>query len=750
MARVHSLTLVAVILAATTAFAQDGRALIGVPGTVTLSRLEYDRLVDLASQPRGGGDQAPVAAALTRADMRVRVETGTARATMRLDGQAFRQGISRLTLIGNAVLLDARMDNRALPVVVENGAHVAFITGPSTFSATLEVGSPLTFTPGRGSFVLPVPDAGSATATIDVPGEQADVRLSSGLVLRRASANGRTTVDVTLTPGSQTTVSWSTHEAAPATAAAREVRMLSDVKSIVSIGDAEVRLISLLTATIVAGEPAQIAVAIPVGYEVASVSGSSLDRSEPQPGGVMLYLSDPTLRRHQFLISLERAQSGGSFKLDTGFPAIRGVQRETGEVAIEGAGTLDVSSPDAPGLHRIDVRELDPALTSVAHDALMAAYRYQATNEGPPMLTLAVHRYADAPVLAAVAERAVATTLVTAEGRALTEIELSLRNRAQRYMKVDLPPGASIVSVEVAGAPAKPVEGADGIRVPIVRPGPAKDDVYTVSFVYLHAGTPFLKKGDARMTLPKMDVPIDVVEWELFVPEQFKVDRFDGNLIDASLLSIPLTVAQIGPGIGGGYGGGVSGGRYQAARPIAITPQFGQIAGIVVDAGGAAIQGAQVTIVNGIYRQIVTTDANGNYLASNVPSGAVTITTELTGFKPSRRTLQFDQTGQRADSTLVLDATTENVEVRAAAPIVNTQASSTTTTIRPADRVSEAQKQKNEENEAPSLNIQNLQRRASGVLPVRIDVPRAGTSHRFVKPLVVDELTEVTFRYKRR
>jgi hypothetical protein len=54
------------------------------------------------------------------------------------------------------------------------------------------------------------------------------------------------------------------------------------------------------------------------------------------------------------------------------------------------------------------------------------------------------------------------------------------------------------------------------------------------------------------------------------------------------------------------------------------------------------------------------------------------------------------------------------------------------------------------ENEVPSVNVQNLQRRASGVLPVRMEVPRAGTSHRFVKPLVIDEETRVTFRYKRR
>src|SRR5262249_45718964 len=136
-----------------------------------------------------------------------------------------------------------------------------------------------------------------------------------------------------------------------------------------------------------------------------------------------------------------------------------------------------------------------------------------------------------------------------------------------------------------------------------------------------------------------------------------------------------------------------------------------------------------------------------------VPSGRVTITTELSGFKPAQRAVEFGQTGQRVDATLQVDKMSETVTIVAEAPLVNTQRSEKSTIVRNAEGVPlqpEAQKQKKDENEAPSLNIQNLQRRASGVLPVRIDVPRAGTAHRFVRPLVVDEATEVTFRYKRR
>ena len=49
-----------------------------------------------------------------------------------------------------------------------------------------------------------------------------------------------------------------------------------------------------------------------------------------------------------------------------------------------------------------------------------------------------------------------------------------------------------------------------------------------------------------------------------------------------------------------------------------------------------------------------------------------------------------------------------------------------------------------------SSNVMKLQQRVAGVLPVPIDVPRAGTSFAFVRPLVLDEETKVTFTYKTR
>jgi carboxypeptidase family protein len=738
----------ALILVPAVAAAQETPRPLGPAGTVTLSRTEYDRLLDLANRKPSPPDTAPVAAALTRVDISVRVDGSVARATMLVEGEVFRSGVAKVPLIKGATLLDARAENRPLPVVAEGDLHVAFLSGPTTFAATLEVGTPVSFSPGRGMFVLPVPIAGTATAVLTVPGDQTDIHLSRGIVLRRSSANGRTTIEATLDPGTPTEVWWSTRDSAPTQPNARDAQMLSDVKTLVTIGEADVRLLALLDVTIVQGEPSQMDVVLPAGFEMISASGASLERTENRPDRVTLFVTNPAQRRHQFLISLERQNNGGSFKLETSFPTVIAARRETGEVAVEGVGTLEIAPTTVPGLRRMDVREVDPALASAARQSLSSAFRYQRTADVPPTLTLDVRRFPDAAVLQAVAERAVATTLVTAEGHALTEINLWMRNRAQPFMKVALPDGASLLSVEVGGSPASPVEGKDGSRVPLLRPGYRPDGPYSVSFVYLHAGTPFAKKGDMQMMLPKMDVPVNVLEWELFVPDRYRVDRFTGNMLAADLFentTMVGTIDGIGPGMAGGVGGGVAARQWMTAIP-------GQIVGRIVDSAGAPIPGATVTVTGGGQRQQVVTDGSGMYALSGLPSGPLVVEGQLYGFKTVRRSVVFDQRPRQLDMRMEVGGVSETVTVTAEAPVIDTRTAETGVTIRTDERAAQstAQSKARQADTTPSVNVQNLQRRASGVLPVRMEVPRAGTSHRFLKPLVIDEATVVSFRYKRR
>jgi len=721
--------------------------------SVTLPLAEFNRLMDLANRPPSASTP-PVGAVLSSADLRVRVDRETAQGVFTLVGDVLRPGINRVALVSGATLIEGSASGRPLPLSADGAMQTALLPGPGPFALTLEWGAPLAFTPGRASFTLPVPPAGTARAQIDLPGDQADVHVSAGLVTKRSTANGRTIAEVTLRPGSATEVWWSMRDSAPV-AAAREVRTLADVMTLVTLDDSDVRMVALVDVTVAQGEPRSIEVRLPANYELTGVAGSSLASSDQREGGILLTVAEPAARHHQFLVSLERPHQGGSFALDTGFVSVPDALRERGEIAIEGVGTLELTATGraagaagaagdetaAGSLHRTDVRELNGALRSLARLPILSAFRYQRAAAAPIALTMDVRRFADAGVLAAVADRAVATTLVTAEGRALTEIALQVQNRAQPFLKVALPAGATIVSVEVAGETAKPMVGADGTRVPLLRPGFRPNGSYQVSFVYMHAGTPFLRKGDVQMALPRMDIPVGLVEWEVFMPELYSVRAIDGNVIDRSTLPALFRAAgrseglASGSGSAGGFGrgSGIAGGRLGGVTVTAGSGLPGQIHGRATDEAGAVLPGVSIEIAVGNVHRGAVTGSDGAYLLSDLPSGPAAISAQLAGFRTASYSFDFDRASKRVDFAMTMAALAESVTVTAESPDLRQKAR-------------EAQKAP----ELPSQNVVNLQRRAAGVLPVRIDVPRAGVSHQFVKALVVDQETVVNLSYKRR
>jgi len=265
-----------------------------------------------------------------------------------------------------------------------------------------------------------------------------------------------------------------------------------------------------------------------------------------------------------------RLPIGNDAKAAAPLLAFKDAQRETGEVLVEGQGTIELAAHESGGLKRLDIKELNPYLRALSRYSLEAAFRYHRQPDESPSLTLDWTRFPDASVLAAVAERAVVTTLVTSEGKSLTEIKLTVKNQAQPFLKVDLPAGVNILTAEVAGEKVKPVQGADGSRVPLLRTGFRPAGAYTVSFVFLHSGSPFAKKGDAGLSLPKMDIPIGILEWEVFLPEQYKVKDFGGDALSATYWpsSRAIYSGQETFGTGAGYGVGATAGAGIVSLPM--------------------------------------------------------------------------------------------------------------------------------------------------------------------------------------
>ena len=747
MTRSTSILLAFVLTSASARAADAPRP--GPAGTVTLSLSDYDRLIERAAQAAKTTAPPPIAAVLARAHLRVRVADGSARGTFALEGEVFRTGPTKVALLPTAPLLDARLTGRSLPLVADQGVLHGIVSGPGVFSVAVDWASPLASEPGRASFVLPSPSAGSVRATLDLPGEGAEVRIDPGLVTGRTSAQGRTLVEATLEPGRPARISWSAREQAVA-AQARESRFLADVKTLVTLGEAEVRMAALVEVNVVQGDLPRLSLQLPRGFELTSLSGNAIESSQESSGTLEIVLGEAQTRRITVLLAFERPTGPGATLAEVPLVSVEGAQRETGEAAVEGMGTLELEAREGGTARRIDVREVDASLRAMARQPVLAAFRYHRRGEEGPSLALAVRRFPDAPVLAALAERADVTTLVTSEGRMLTEVALTVRNQAQPFLKVTLPEGASIVTADVAGESVKPVLGADGTRVPLLRPGFRPNGPYRVSFAYLHAGAALARKGRAEIALPRLDVPVSVLSWELFLPERYKVKDFGGDVLRADLLPWwepqGAVVATRMGGVMGGVAGGAAGGTAHSRPPASPPPplslpvaQPNQVRGVVTDASGGPLPGARVVARGPGYEQEARAAANGAFVLNGVPAGTVDLTVEMAGFKSERRRTTLPPTsGRRVDVRLSVGELSETIEVTADS--ANIQALS-----------SAAGEMRREETVAPpSVNILNLQRRVAGVLPVHVDVPRAGTSHRFVRPLVFDEETTVRFAYTAR
>jgi hypothetical protein len=717
------------LVLAAMAMADDKMLPLPNSGNVTLTLDEYNRLIEMAAKPPKKSDAPPLAYSIKHADMKLHIEDGVILGTVQLDGEVFRKGISKVPLSAGMTIFDAHSGVKSVPMQLENGTQTALLPGSAEFSVALDAGLPLRIEAGRASFTVPVPSAGSVQLNLIIPGDHTVANISPGLITNRKSENGHTMIEATLVPGQPANIWWATRETATPVAP-REVRFLSELKTLVSVSEADIRIASLVDITVVQGEPTQFQLVLPAGYEFTGATGASLESSEVKTGVLTLKVNYPSLRAHEFLISLEKSISQP--KAEAPFLTFKGAQRETGEVLVEGAGTIELTATEGGGLKRMDVKETNPYLRSLAHFPPQAAFRYHKQPSQTPTLALEWVRFPDSSVLAAVAENAVITTLVTSEGRSLTEVKLTIKNQAQPFLKITLPAGATILSADVAGERVKPVEGPDGNRVPLLRPGFRPTDSYTVSFVFMHSGAPFAKKGGAELILPNMDIPISLMQWEVFLPERYKVKDFGGDVIASNL--VPATFNE---GTVSYYSvGGLRNEKQEALFP-------GQLGGVVTDPSGAVIPNARVTVTHPESGVIMTalTDEAGRWVVSHFPSGQATIKADSPGFQSTVQNFAYDASAPAEDNLrLSVGTTAQSVTVEATGAMISTNGRNSPDL---------APLSKNQAQE-PSANVMNLQRRVAGVLPIAIDVPRAGTSFSFVRPLVLNEETKVTFSYKSR
>ena len=315
-------------------------------GNVTLAIDDYNRLVELAAKPSKKADTPPVPYILKSAQMNLAVNGESVTGTIVIEGEVLAKGLQKVPLMSGMVVLDGQRD---FSIIKEDGVSTVVLTGPREFSITLTVATQLTVETGRATFVASSPMAGAVTLSLSVPGELTSVFVGSGLITNRSSRDNRTNIEATLTPGQGATLWWASRLAGPVTAVnapAKEVRFLSDVKTLLSVTDSEVSMAALTDINVVQGEPDSFSLIAPEGFEMTGATDATLTASDVDGKSIRLRVASGAARNHQFLISMVKPNNGS--KADVPLLSFEGTQRETGEVLIEGEGAVSYTHLTLP------------------------------------------------------------------------------------------------------------------------------------------------------------------------------------------------------------------------------------------------------------------------------------------------------------------------------------------------------------------------------------------------------------------
>ena len=167
-------------------------------------------------------------------------------ASSRMAGDVLRPGVNRVSLLSGATLIDANEARQAAAAHRRRHTRTRRCCRGRDRSRSRSNGAHrCTFTPGRASFVLPVPRPAPRVRPSTCPAIKPTCTCRPASSRGESTLDGRTIVEATLDPGSPTEVWWSMRDSAPM-AAAREMRALADVMTLVTLGDSDVRMVALI------------------------------------------------------------------------------------------------------------------------------------------------------------------------------------------------------------------------------------------------------------------------------------------------------------------------------------------------------------------------------------------------------------------------------------------------------------------------------------------------------------------------
>ncbi|HUJ30979.1 MAG TPA: hypothetical protein VLY23_06835 [Candidatus Acidoferrum sp.] len=560
-------------------------------GWVVIPIEEYKALHARAFPAERPPEQPPVEATLTRVEYELRINGDIASGQANLTVDVLKNGWVRVPIPAGLLIREARLEGKPVSLVPNaagkgGGQLCALLSHSGRASLALEIDLPVTSSAGAESISLPATASGVTRAVVELPRQGIDVSLTGGLLVDRAEADKESKWIAYGRGGEPLTFAW--HRKTEDHRAEQPLRMRGSLTELVGLGEDSSSVSAEADIEVTQGVAKAVRIALPANVTINQVLGAMVADWEVKNGELAVTFLEPVEQNARFVIAGEtRTPRDG----EMGIPMLRllDAERETGGIAVDVLGAGEIKDSKTEGLEAADATDLG-AMVASRQSPSLAAFRFRPGDaKTARALSVNVARYTPQAVLMANIEEARYQVLISNDGKTLAQARYAVRNNERNFLKVTLPPGATLWSASLAGKPVRPGQAPDGgLLLPLekARAGTGDDaPAFAVEIVYVSRGTAWGEKGQAALALPTVDLPISRTGLVLYYPPLFKVTAEPGAFRTEAYEN-PVSAA-----FNAGVAGGVAAASPGPAKPLdkdeALIEQFraasptGRVAGIL-------------------------------------------------------------------------------------------------------------------------------------------------------------------------
>jgi len=424
----------------------------------------------------------------------------------------------------------------------------------------------------REGFSLGLPPFGAADLDLLINRQRQFVEIEPAAQVTTSDLATATRVVAALQPTRSLRVEWrdrvkvapppvQSPEPASQPALIQEAKVFADHELLFAVSEGVIAIRDNVVLNIEQSPVGEFLFKVPKGVEIMDVSGGDVAswaikaNEKDQELKVILHAQ----RRDQvaFTLELERATPSinGEFPLDC--PRLVAVgpkarlERQKGYFGVEVSQGIEARIVGANPATMVDPGELPAFVRDQAQGFI--AYAFKFLEPVSPKINLTKHQ--EVAVSTAQIDGAIAQTLVSRDGKTLTQLALIVRNNNNQFLIFEkLPSNMEVLSVVLNGEPVKPGIGDGGeVYIPLIR-SPQTGKILQPFGVVIFLQSriqPFGRRGELDLHLPAMSLDASELTWVVSMPEGFHVEEnsSDFNKGYGSVTNLPGIVRGEGQAI---------------------------------------------------------------------------------------------------------------------------------------------------------------------------------------------------------